>query len=514
MNRELERFDPAEQAGRISYEHLHRYALSREYVSGKRVLDLGCGTGYGSSILAVAAAQVTGVDLSGKAIQSAQRRYGAATNLRYLCGDCYGLPFEKNSFDVVVANEMIEHVEDHDALIAEALRVLASDGLFIVSTPNKPVYNRYKAPNAFHVSEMDVPEFRALLQRHFAHVRLIGIRMALVSAGFALNDSERSANSSTALIYRGTRSADEEPGVHNGQFELGDPEYVLAVCSQRDFERQESSSSVFYSRDDDLWLEHEKIMAWAAGLHDEDELLRADLVQVKSQLEASGAVLASARQEHDILQAHLNDLRDVSRASTEALDRQREVIEREASKQIDMTSRLLGKMNGVAVSNDPIALVEAMFDVHAKLVAQELQLARLDAVEQQLAALRRRAEEQDARAVELEAEVARLNDVERYAAELDRELPEIRRRAEEDRARGAELDAEVARLKDVERHAVWLDRELVETRRRAEELDARVAELDAEVARLKDVEQHAAGSDHDLVETRRRAALSGRFPNE
>lgn len=429
MSGELERFDPAEQAGRLYYEHLHRYALSREYVAGKRVLDLGCGTGYGSAILADVAAHVTGVDLDNKAIQTARKRYGGAQNLHYLCADCYGLPFDDGSFDVVVANEMIEHVEDHDALIVEALRVLDRGGLLIVSTPNRPVYNRYKPPNIFHVSEMDVPEFSALLHRYFKHVHMTGTRMALVSIGFALDGPEHSAFSGDAQIYQGTLPANEDPGIQNGGLRLADPEYVLAICSQQEVNMPEQSSSLFYSYEDDLWQEHEKIMAWASGLHDEDEALRADLARTRSEMDSRNAMLAGARQENDTLQARVADLRDVSQAATEALDQQKQAV----GQQTEMISRLLGKVAGTPVASDHIAVIEALFDLQIKLIEQNARIAKLDEVERQLVEARRAAEADGARAAKLDAEVSALRtdlaELTDERARLNRELEDMRRAA-------------------------------------------------------------------------------------
>lgn len=322
MNPELERFDPAEQMGRISYEHLHRYALCREHVGGRRVLDMGCGTGYGTAILARAAANVVGIDLGDDAIAEARRRYGSAANLEYLQGDCYALPFDDGEFDVVVANEIIEHVTDHDAFVSEARRVLKADGLFLVSTPNKPVYNRYKPPNVFHVSEMDIPEFRELLHRYFAHVRLTGTRMALVSVGFDLNGpaGKPGGNSASAAIYRGTGPGASRPGIEHDMLRLTEPEYVLAICATREPEAAEETSSIFYSRDDDLWLEHEKIMAWASGLHEEDEQLRADFAGARAALEAVETRAAALETRATTLAGDLADAEVRSAELAEDLD--------------------------------------------------------------------------------------------------------------------------------------------------------------------------------------------------
>ncbi|MCE1185308.1 MAG: class I SAM-dependent methyltransferase, partial [Rhodocyclales bacterium] len=69
-----ERFVP-ELHGEIRYEHLHRYVLAAGAVKGLRVLDVACGEGYGSAILASAARSVTGVDISADAVFHATERY-------------------------------------------------------------------------------------------------------------------------------------------------------------------------------------------------------------------------------------------------------------------------------------------------------------------------------------------------------------------------------------------------------------------------------------------------------
>jgi hypothetical protein len=98
---------------------------------------------------------------------------------------------------VFVSLETIEHIESGEAgvhaFISEVARVLKPDGVFICSTPNRTVYNPGKPPNAkpwnrFHVREFDRAEFRAILQRTFAMVRMYGQnpRSAAVARAFAL----------------------------------------------------------------------------------------------------------------------------------------------------------------------------------------------------------------------------------------------------------------------------------------------------------------------------------------
>ena len=136
-----ERFVPWIRESAIAYEHLHRYAYAAELVTDKRVLDMACGEGYGSNLLAAGAASVIGVDIDEKVIRHASAKYGS-TKLQFLSGSITALPIpDDHSFDVIVCFEAIEHIEDQDALLAEVQRLLKPDGVFIVSTPNKAVYH-------------------------------------------------------------------------------------------------------------------------------------------------------------------------------------------------------------------------------------------------------------------------------------------------------------------------------------------------------------------------------------
>lgn len=155
-------------------EHLARYAFAARLSGRKRVLDAGCGSGYGSAELARTAREVVGVDVSAEAIEYARQNY-ALPNLRFLEGSCTEVPLPDASFDLVVAFEVIEHLAEWPRLIEEARRLLAPGGQFIVSTPNKSYYSETRAasgPNPFHVHEFEFEEFRQALRAVFPHVSI------------------------------------------------------------------------------------------------------------------------------------------------------------------------------------------------------------------------------------------------------------------------------------------------------------------------------------------------------
>lgn len=173
-----ERFLPWISESALAYEHLHRYAYAAMLVKGKRVLDLGCGEGYGSRLLADAASSVIGVDIDEQIIGHAAAKYGAPA-LQFIHGSITAVPLsEDHSFDAIVCFEAIEHIEAHDALLCEVKRLLRPSGLFIVSTPNKVLYHdEAQFQNPFHVRELYFSDFQALLEHHFRNVSFLGQRV-------------------------------------------------------------------------------------------------------------------------------------------------------------------------------------------------------------------------------------------------------------------------------------------------------------------------------------------------
>jgi SAM-dependent methyltransferase len=170
-----ERVIPGQVNDDLWSEHVARYAFARPYAEGKRVLDAGCGTGYGSAELAQSAAEVTGVDIAAEAVEYATANYPMAS-LHFIKSSCTAVPFPANSFDLVVAFEVIEHLTDYRAFLDECARLLTDEGLFIVSSPNKRYYAATRAasgPNLFHEHEFEAEELVRELERAFPNVRLL-----------------------------------------------------------------------------------------------------------------------------------------------------------------------------------------------------------------------------------------------------------------------------------------------------------------------------------------------------
>jgi O-antigen biosynthesis protein len=211
----------------VIHEHLHRYLFSEQFVVGKVVLDLGSGEGYGSNLLARRAKKVVGIELDPIAVEHSRLQYDAP-NLSFEEGSVLQLNgFADASVDVVVCFEVIEHLADHERLLSEVARVLRADGIFIVSTPDREVYNRSLGyPNPYHLKELDRAEFAALLGSRFDHVSMYGQRAVAGSLLVPLDaaDPGDRTEPSRLVVKR-----------EGGRWELvtaPSPKYLVAIASR------------------------------------------------------------------------------------------------------------------------------------------------------------------------------------------------------------------------------------------------------------------------------------------
>lgn len=176
-----ERFVLGAGGAQIHHEHLHRYSLAANVVEGGSVLDLGCGTGVGSEMLARRGASVVGIDIDPQTIVQATEKFGSSID--FLEGSVHAIPLADSSVDVVVCFEVIEHVDEPARVMKEIARVLRDDGLLLISTPMKTEYNKgLIKPNPFHVGEMEHEAFLALVANELPNTLVIRQRSMVVSA--------------------------------------------------------------------------------------------------------------------------------------------------------------------------------------------------------------------------------------------------------------------------------------------------------------------------------------------
>jgi len=274
-----ERVIPGQVNDDLWAEHVARYALATRFAQGRRVLDLGCGTGYGTAELARVASAAIGVDPAPEAIAYADSHFQSA---RFLQCSANAVPFPPASFDLVTAFEVIEHLHDWRSLLAEAHRVLDPNGLLIISTPNKRYYSEARAksgPNPFHQHEFEFREFQAALSEFFPHVEILF--QDRVEA-FAFYDGTFSNKDQTSRTEADVARPSGDPETAN---------FFIGICSCAPLPELPSflyvprASNLLREREQHIRLLEQELAQVRAWLHE----TTADRDQVQKQLESEQA---------------------------------------------------------------------------------------------------------------------------------------------------------------------------------------------------------------------------------
>jgi ubiquinone/menaquinone biosynthesis C-methylase UbiE len=217
---------------RIWLDHVARYKFASNYIKGRKVLDISCGTGYGSKILYDAgAAKVVGVDISSEEICFACDRY-KTRGLEFRVGDVLRIDFSENYFDVVACLETIEHVKDQRKALSELKRVLKPKGLLIISSPNRKLTSPAKSVeeppnNPFHAVEYEMKECIQLLGNYFEILEVYGQRG--INKLFFLPLFERIMRKLLPALYN-PEKGNPEPEKISYRREY---RYITVVCRKR-----------------------------------------------------------------------------------------------------------------------------------------------------------------------------------------------------------------------------------------------------------------------------------------
>ncbi len=297
----------------LETEHLDRYRFAEQFVSGKTVLDAACGSGYGTKMLAGTAENVTGIDISKEAIEYAGMLY-KADNISYVIGTVSDLPFPDMSFDVVVSFETIEHI-DRDTQILfldEIKRVIKREGILIISTPNKAVYDE-RGTNRFHVDELSYNEFKAVLEDRFNNVCFFSQKWEVCD------------------LIIGSRSGRAE---FEGMASPEKAEYLIAVCSDEVLSNISLQSSI--GKDGKL----SELINWAKDndkrntennqhlreLDTQIEGFQIQITEKQNQLEVLNAQIAEKKQQVERMSECVDELVKNERRFIESIDSQTALI--------------------------------------------------------------------------------------------------------------------------------------------------------------------------------------------
>ena len=157
--------------------HLKTYEYASALAEGRNVLDWGCNNGWGLPILAKTALRIGGLDTNEDRVKEARERYPEYAKSIWLY-DGHNIPFTERDWDVVISNQVIEHVPDVTSYVKGILSGLSDKGVVLFGTPNREIRldEGMKPWNEFHVTEFKAEQLAGILQEHFRYVEVFGLQ--------------------------------------------------------------------------------------------------------------------------------------------------------------------------------------------------------------------------------------------------------------------------------------------------------------------------------------------------
>lgn len=312
-------------------EHIARYLFASQAAAGKTVLDIGCGVGYGSHLLARHGAyHVTAFDIADDAIQHAQEFY-PHPNLEYLVASAEEFAFAKQ-FDVITCFELIEHVEHQHQAVRRMAAALKPDGTLFMSTP-RPTG---KMRSAFHRRELSFLDFSNLLSCYFPYIEWFFENNHFASL---VTDS---APEKVEAVYR-----------LQAQFGLGQADYFVALASHSPIDNKSPRPQLVLNDD-----------AYVRNLERDLEILHTAERDFQENIQVLTAT--SEQQKH---------MGEGSKAEVENLTRQLEVAR---TLETDLTAKLTETERDRLHLRTQVASLEATNrTLSAKIAALERNVTRL-----------------------------------------------------------------------------------------------------------------------------------------
>lgn len=157
----------SEQIARI----YHRYRFAREYANSRDILEIACGSGMGLGYLSAGAKSVVGGDIDRKNVDLALAVYkNSPIQVKEM--DAHNLPFEDESFDLVLMFEALYYLQKPEIFIREAARIIRDNGIVMICTVNKDWIDFHPSPYThFYFS---APELNSLLKPSFQEIAMFG----------------------------------------------------------------------------------------------------------------------------------------------------------------------------------------------------------------------------------------------------------------------------------------------------------------------------------------------------
>ena len=155
------------------YRLYSRYKFAADFCKDKDVLEVACGAGQGLGYLAKTAKRVVGGDIDENNLKFAREAYSGRPNIELRVLDAQQLPFEDNSFDVVILYEAIYYLNKPEDFIKESLRVLRKNGIIMICTVNKDWADFNPSPYSYKY--FSAPELSGMLQGGgFSDIKVYG----------------------------------------------------------------------------------------------------------------------------------------------------------------------------------------------------------------------------------------------------------------------------------------------------------------------------------------------------
>lgn len=282
--------------GQSLYKNNHRFAFACEQVAGLKVLDLLCGQGDGSAILAAVAAEVVAIDADGNAIARAKELYGSLGSVTFHKGDLDRLPFGDSLFDAVVSFQALAQDSAPEDLISEIRRVLKPEGFALFSLEKTREVGLLGASKPARSSESSIGVLENNFRKNFSNVAVYGQRIVAASSLSPLNTTDRAPNVADYRGYRTTDYAGGLPKTGPGVVRFSNPDNFICFASNAPIPHVVGPDSIFLMDSIDLWAEQSSVQSQILRLQAENieleakdkiiENLTGDLQQARGRIDS------------------------------------------------------------------------------------------------------------------------------------------------------------------------------------------------------------------------------------